>query len=63
MTNIELRQAIKANRLYHYEIAEELGISEYTLCVWLRHELDPEHRRRVEDAINALTSGGSHNGR
>ncbi len=33
MANIDLKQAIKAKRLYHYEVAEALGISEYTLCV------------------------------
>lgn len=57
MKNVGVRAAIKANRLYHYEIAAELGISEYTLCVWLCRGLDPERRKLVMDAIERLSHG------
>lgn len=57
MKNVDVRAAIKANRLYHYGIAAELGISEYTLCVWLCRGLDPERRKLVMDAIERLLHG------
>lgn len=57
MKNVDVRAAIKANRLYHHEIAAELGISEYTLCIWLRRGLDPERRKLVMDAIERLSHG------
>ena len=48
---------IKENRLHHYEVAEKLGISEYTFCVWLRKELPTEKKNAVLSAINELLKG------
>jgi DNA-binding transcriptional regulator YiaG len=31
MNNFEVRQAMKENRLYNYEVAAALGVSEFTL--------------------------------
>ncbi len=56
MNNIDIRQMIKAHRLHHYEIAERIGISESTFCVWLRNELTGERRKKVMQAIEELTA-------
>ena len=53
--NSEIKQAIRKHRLYQYEVATEAGISEYTLCVWLRHEMEPERKERVMEAIKRLS--------
>lgn len=58
MANAEIKQTIKRNRLFQYEVAAEIGISEYTLCVWLRRELTQERKQLVVDAIQRLTGGG-----
>lgn len=42
MENLEIRQLIKKYRLFHYEVAEECGVTEYTFCKWLRNELSEE---------------------
>ena len=55
--NIETRRIIKENRLYFYEVAEKLGITENTLYRWLRKELDDEKRELVLNAVKALTEG------
>ena len=57
MKNLEIRQAIKAARLMQYEVAAQIGISEYTLCKWLRKELTEEQREQVLSAISAIKSG------
>lgn len=54
MNNIEIRKMIKILRLHHYEIAERIGISETTFCVWLRNELTDERRAKVMKAIEEL---------
>lgn len=56
MNNIDIRQIIKAHRLHHYEIADHIGISESTFCVWLRNELTGERREKVMRAIEELTA-------
>lgn len=58
MVNAEIKQTIKRNRLFQYEVAAEIGISEYTLCVWLRRELTQERKQLVLDAVQRLTKGG-----
>lgn len=50
--NQTIRQLIATKRLKHYEVAMALGVSEYTLCKWLRTELTPDRKRKVENAID-----------
>lgn len=50
--NKDIRELIKKKRLYQYEIAEALGVSEYTFCAWLRKDLKPERREKILKAIN-----------
>lgn len=54
MNNNDIRQMIKILRLRHYEIANRIGISETTFCVWLRNELTDERRNKVMKAIEEL---------
>lgn len=53
--NTEIRNLISRYRLRHYEIAKQVGISPFTLSVWLRNELSPERREKVESAIKEVT--------
>ncbi|MEF2877349.1 MAG: hypothetical protein U0N90_02930 [Blautia sp.] len=54
MKNLEIRESIKKNRLFHYEIAEFLGISESALSKWFRTEMDPEKTAKILQAIEYL---------
>ena len=54
MIKNDIRQMIRVLRLHHYEVAERIGISETTFCVWLRSELTEERRSRVMKAIEEL---------
>lgn len=49
---IKIRQAIAKHRLKYYEVAKEIGISPFTLSVWLREELAPEREKLVMKAID-----------
>ena len=52
MNNLKIRQAIAKHRLKYYEVAKEIGISPFTLSVWLREELAPEREKLVMKAID-----------
>ena len=56
MFNLEIRQAIQGNRLRHYEVAQAVGVSEYTFSVWLRKELSAEKAARIKSAIERLSA-------
>lgn len=54
MANLEIKQVIQKNRLKQWEIANQLGISEYTLCRKLRKELPKEEKDKIFNAIEEL---------
>ena len=54
MPNSEIRTIIRKNRLFHYEIAEALGISESAFSKWLRSEMDNEKKQKVIQAIESI---------
>lgn len=57
MNNLEIRMAIKNARLFNYEIAAELGLSETSFSRKLRKELLPDEKERVMAAIDRLAKG------
>lgn len=54
MANLDIRMKAKANAVPLWKIADELGISEPTFYRWLRHELPPERKKILKDAIKKL---------
>lgn len=57
MKNLDIRLMIKENRLCHYEVAREIGISEFTFCKWLREELSNDKRKLILSAIDKIVKG------
>lgn len=53
MANIEIRNALKQKRMYNYELAELLGITEWTLSRKLRKELPDEEKQKILGVINS----------
>lgn len=54
MANIKIRDAIKKARLFHYEIADELGMSESAFSKLMRTELTPEKKEKILQVINKI---------
>ena len=52
--NKEIRAALRTNDIRHWELAEAVGISEYTLCRRLRRELDEPEKKALLDAITEI---------
>ena len=52
--NHEIREQIERKRIRYYEIAAKLGITASTSSVWLRTELTPERRAKVQEAIDSF---------
>lgn len=52
--NIEIRQMIFAKRLRNYEIAQRLGINQYTFSKWLSVEMTPARKKEVIKAIKEI---------
>lgn len=54
MNNKDLRDRMTRFRLFHWEVAKQIGISDGRLSVWLRTTLTDERKKRVEEAIDNL---------
>ena len=54
MKNLEIRQAVAKHRLRFYEVADALGISEFTLSRKLRKELEDDEKKKILAAIDKL---------
>lgn len=55
MANQEVKNLIKKHRLFRYEVAEAMGISEGYLSTLLRKPLTEEMEQKVLEVINKLT--------
>lgn len=55
--NEEIRNEVKRNRLYMYELASAAGVSQSALMCWMRTPLDDAHYKRLKDAIEKLKAG------
>ena len=58
MCNAEVREKMKKHRLYQYQVASKLGVSECTFIRWLREELPSEKKELVLSAIAELEQEG-----
>ena len=54
MANQEIKNLIKKHRLFRYEVAEAMDISEGYLSTLLRNPLTDEMEQKVRNAINKL---------
>ena len=56
MANQEIKNLIKKQRLFRYEIADTMGISEGYLSTLLRKPLTEDMEQKVLEAINKLSN-------
>ena len=51
LRNEEIRTAMIKSNVKQWEVAEQLGISEFTYCRWLRSELPKSKKVQILQAI------------
>jgi len=56
--NIGVRETAKGAGVYMWQIAAYIGISEPTLCRWMRFPLSAEKEDRILAAIKSLSEAG-----
>ncbi len=55
MPNVRIKNLIKKKRLFQYEVADAMGISEGYLSTILRKPLSPEQKEKILSVIKKLT--------
>lgn len=56
MANLKIRTTMRKADVRQWEVADSLGISEFTLTRWLRKELSSEQEVLVFQAIRTATA-------
>ncbi len=54
--NADIRTAIRERDLCQYQVAEKIGVSEFTFIRWMRNELSDERKQRILAAIKELSA-------
>lgn len=54
MRNKLIRTTLRCSDVKHWELAEQLGVSEATVCRWLRTELPEDKTTRILQAIEEV---------
>lgn len=57
MKKQEVKWLMKQNQVKQWEVAEAMGIPEFTLCRWLRKDLKGKQLERLDSAIKKVRSG------
>lgn len=58
LKNVEVRRLAKEKNVRHWQIADEIGVSESTFVHWLRKELSDEKKEKIIAAIEKISDGG-----
>ena len=61
MPNAHIKEMLNKNRVYHWEVAKRLGVSEMTLFRWLRQDLPDEKRQQILKAISEIVAERTNN--
>ncbi len=58
---MNIKQVIEINKIKQWQIAEIIGISEFTLSRWLRRpeKIPEEQRDKINEAISKLLKEGA----
>ena len=54
--NREVRDFLKAKRVFQWEVAERLGIHESSLIRWMRTELPEDKKKKIMEAASAIAA-------
>ena len=57
MCNKDIRNEIKKTGIYHWQVANALGVAENTFCRMLRKELPDEKKKEILRAIRTVKAG------
>ena len=52
--NERIKQEIKKSRIHNYELAETIGITEYSFSRWFRKELTESQQEQIREAIKQI---------
>lgn len=54
--NVDIKQLCIDKKVYQWQVADELGISEMTLSRKLRYELPKNERQKIMNAIDSVAN-------
>ena len=54
MPNAKIKEMLREKRIYQWEVATKMNVSEITFCRWLRHDLSEDKQQRILNAINEI---------
>ena len=53
-TNQKIRSQMRELGIYQWQLADAVGVSNYSFTIWMRHEMTGERLARVQAALDEL---------
>ena len=54
MNNAELKELMKENNIYMWQVAKKLGVNETSFCKWFREPLTQTREQQVLSAVEEI---------
>ena len=54
MDNKQIREVMRDNNIYMWQVAKKLNVNETSFCKWFREELSEERKQQVMSAIEEI---------
>ena len=54
MNNQEIKELMKQNKIFMWQVAKKLNVYETSFCKWFREELSEERKQQVLSAIEEI---------
>lgn len=54
MKKSDVQKGLRESRRKQWELAQEIGISEFTIIRWLRDPISEEHAKRITEGLQRL---------
>lgn len=61
MKKSDVQKGLRESRRKQWELAQEIGISEFTIIRWLRDPISEEHAKRITEGLQRLQKGEEKN--
>ena len=52
--NDEIREHLRQQRVYRWEVARELGMHESAFSKWFREELTDDQKKKIHEAVKRI---------
>lgn len=60
MSNQKIKEMMKQNNIYMWQVAKKLNVNETSFCKWFREPLSEQRKQQILSAVNEIINTRQH---